>query len=93
MSNFFDIEHYKHGKGTAILIKHRLKRKDDLFMCSFGNRLKGRLFFCRKHIDDGEEIWWDDGKIRKAVQTKSERKELEEAIRGLFFGGNAPIGS
>jgi hypothetical protein len=90
MDNFFSIEHYKHGKGTAILIKHRRKTELDLFMCSFGNRMKGRLFFCRKHIDDGEEIWWDDGKIRKITQAGSKRDELEEALKGLFFGGDAP---
>ena len=90
MTNFFDIEHHKHGKGTAILVKHRLKKQNDLFMCSFGNRLEGRLFFCRKHIDDGDEVWWDDGKTRRVVHSRSKRDELEEALRGLFFGGDAP---
>jgi len=88
MSNFFSIEHVKFGKGTAILIKNRLKRKDDLFMCSFGNRLEGRLFYCRKHIDEGEEVWWDDGKVRKVIKVRSKQEELEEALKGFFFGAN-----
>jgi len=87
MSNFYDVEHHKYGKGTAILVKHRLKRDDDLFMCSFKGLKGSRAFYCRKHFDLGDEVWWDDGKVRKVVQKRSERDQLEEALRGFFFGG------
>ena len=83
----FTVEHHKYGIGTAILIKWRHKRKDDLFMCSFKGLKDQRAFYCRKHFDDGEEVWWDDGRVRKTVQKRSERDELEEALKGFFFGG------
>ena len=77
-------EHYQHGIGTAILIKYRRKSKDDLFMCSFG---KVRRFYCRKHLLEGEEIWFSDGKPRKVIKKSNPQKELEEQLRGFFFGG------
>ena len=74
-------EHYQLGIGTAILTKYRKKSKDDLFMCSFRGTYK---FYCRKHFDDGGEIWFSDGKSLKRKQTKSRVEELEEQLRGMF---------
>ncbi len=90
--NIFTVEHSTYGIGTAILIKHRLKSKDDLFMCSFKGLKGSRNFYCRKHFDQGEEVWWYDGKPRKIVSKRNRQDELEEALKGFFFGGN-PIGS
>ena len=84
---FFSVGHETYGKGTAILVKHRHKRCDDLFMCSFKGLKNSRTFYCRKHFDLGEEVWWDDGKPRKIVSKRSKESELEEALRGFFFGG------
>ena len=89
MENSFTVEHYKYGIGTAILIKHRLKRADDLFMCSFRELKGSKTFYCRKHFDEGEEVWWSDGKPRKVVHTDKEKDTLEEAFRTLF-GGRQP---
>ena len=92
MDNIFTIEHHQYGIGTAILTKHRRKPEDDLFMCSFKG-LKGvRTFYCRKHFDAAEEVWWSNGKPKKRVKTRSKQDELEDALRGFFAGGN-PIGS
>tara|TARA_R100000152_G_C6643517_1_gene87342 strand:- start:7 stop:303 length:297 start_codon:yes stop_codon:yes gene_type:complete len=86
--NFFTVEHHKYGIGTAILVKHRLKSKDDLFMCSFKGLKGSRTFYCRKHFDEGEEVWWyDENKPRKIQPQKSRQEELEEALKGFFFGG------
>ena len=83
MDNFFTVEHYKHGIGTAILIKNRRQRPDDLFMCSFKGT-KDRYFFCRKHIDEGDEVWWSDGKPKKVIKRKDKTPSLEEAFRSIF---------
>ena len=88
---FFTVEHHKYGIGTAILIKWRLKRQDDLFMCSFKGLKGSRTFYCRKHFDAGEEVWWSDGKPRKIVSKRTKQDELEEALKGFFFGGDQPI--
>lgn len=82
MSNSFIVEHYKHGIGTAILIKNRRRSPDDLFMCSFKGA--NRMFLCRKHIDEGEEVWWSTGKIRKVNKRNAKRSNLEDAFRSLF---------
>ena len=92
-SNFFTVEHHQYGIGTAILIKHRLPNKQDLFMCSFKGLKGSRTFYCRKHFDEGEEVWWSDGKPRKRVRTRSKQDELEDALKGFFFGGDQPINS
>ena len=92
MEKYFTVEHYKYGIGTAILIKHRRKRQDDLFMCSFKDLKGQRSFYCRKHFDEGDEVWWSDGTPRKRRKTKSRQEELEDAIRGFFVGGQ-PINS
>tara|TARA_R100000278_G_scaffold44409_1_gene38716 strand:+ start:70 stop:345 length:276 start_codon:yes stop_codon:yes gene_type:complete len=89
MSNSFTIEHYKYGIGTAILIKRRRKAPEDLFMCSFKDT-KERYFFCRKHIDEGDEVWWSDGKPRKIGNRKKKTPTLDEALRTLF-GGDQPM--
>ena len=86
MSNFFSIEHIKYGKGTAILIKHRLNTKDDLFMCSFGNRLDGRLFYCRRHLEEAEEVWFAGTKVVRKTVKRRNTDQLEDAIRNIFFG-------
>jgi len=91
--NFFTVEHHLYGLGTAILVKHRLKTTDDLFMCSFRGLKGSRTFYCRKHFDLGEEVWWSDGKPRKRVAKRSKQDELEEALKGFFFGGDEPINS
>ena len=83
MDNFFTVEHYKYGIGTAILIKNRRKRTDDLFMCSFKG-VKSRYFFCRKHIDEGDEVWWSDGRPRKDFKRRANKPTLEDAFRSLF---------
>ena len=89
--NFFTIEHYKYGIGTAILIKHRRKRPDDLFMCSF-KELKGqKLFYCRKNFDEAEEVWWSDGKPRIIADDGSPNTTLEDTFKALFGGGSTPI--
>ena len=90
---FFTVEHHAYGIGTAILIKWRLKRKDDLFMCSFKGLKGQRAFYCRKHFDEGEEVWWSDGTPRKRTKLRSKQEELEEALKGFFFGGDQPINS
>tara|TARA_Y100000114_G_C11535664_1_gene220151 strand:- start:5 stop:280 length:276 start_codon:yes stop_codon:yes gene_type:complete len=87
MSNIFTVEHYKHGIGTAILIKNRRNRPEDLFMCSFKGT-KDRFFFCRKHIDEGEELWWSDGKVRKVRKQRKDSPSLEDAFRSLFGSGD-----
>ena len=92
MDNFFTVEHHAYGIGTAILVKHRLKRKDDLFMCSFKGLKQGRAFYCRKHFDEGEEVWWSDGIPKKRAKPRSKQDELEEVLKGFFFGGD-PINS
>jgi len=90
--NFFTIEHYKYGIGTAILIKHRRKRPDDLFMCSF-KELKGqKLFYCRKDFDEAEEVWWNsDGKPRVIANDSNKDTTLEDTFKALFGGGISPI--
>jgi len=88
----FTVEHHKYGIGTAILIKWRHKRSDDLFMCSFKGLKGSRTFYCRKHFDEGEEVWWSNGTPLKRVKSHSKQDDLEEALKGFFFGGN-PIGS
>jgi len=82
MSNSFIVEHYKHGIGTAILIKNRRQSPDDLFMCSFKG--SNRMFLCRKHIDEGEEVWWSNGKPRKTTRRHAKRSSLEDAFHSLF---------
>mgnify|MGYP003123207365 CR=1 FL=1 len=74
-------EHHALGIGTAILIKYRRDRKDDLFMCSFRGTYH---FYCRKHFDLGEEIWFYDGKPRKKIRRKTRAEELEEQLRDFF---------
>ena len=88
METSFTVEHHQYGIGTAILIKHRRPSRDDLFMCSFKG-LKGnkRTFYCRKHFDEGEEVWWSDGTPRKRVATRRKPEDLEEVLRTLFSGG------
>ena len=86
MDNSFTVEHYKHGIGVAILIKNRKQQSDDLFMCSFKNA-KGRHFFCRKHIDEGEDIWWSDGKPKKITRRKVDKSSLDNALGGIFGSG------
>ena len=83
MSNIFTVEHYKHGIGTAILIKNRRNRPEDLFMCSFKGT-EDRFFFCRKHIDEGDEVWWSDGKPRKTIKRRDKNPSLEDAFRSIF---------
>ena len=83
MNNFFTVEHYKYGIGTAILIKNRRNRPEDLFMCSFKGK-KERYFFCRKHIDEGDEVWWSDGKTRKTIKRGDKTPTLEDAFRSIF---------
>ena len=92
MDNSFTVEHIQYGIGTAILTKYRRKSGDDLFMCSFKGLKGQRTFYCRKHFDDGEEVWWSDGKPRKRRKTVSKQDELEQALRGFFAGGQ-PINS
>ena len=92
MDNSFTVEHHQYGIGTAILIKYRRDSKCDLFMCSFKGLKGQRTFYCRKHFDDGEEVWWSDGKPRKRSRVKSRQDELEEALKGFFAGGQ-PINS
>tara|TARA_B100001094_G_C18183498_1_gene802311 strand:- start:1280 stop:1555 length:276 start_codon:yes stop_codon:yes gene_type:complete len=89
MDNFFTVEHYKHGIGTAILIKNRRQRPDDLFMCSFKGK-KERYFFCRKHIDEGDEVWWSDGKPKNLIDRRKNKPSLDEALKTLF-GGDLPM--
>jgi hypothetical protein len=88
--NCLSIEHIKYGYGTAILVKHRLKRKDDLFMCSFGDRLEGRLFYCRKHFDEAEEVWIFGTKTKLNVNRRKNGEQLEQALRNIFFGSEPP---
>lgn len=83
MKNIFTVEHHKYGMGTAILIKNRRRSPDDLFMCTFSGA-KSRYFFCRKHIDEGDELWWSDGKPRKVIKRASSGSGLEDAFRSLF---------
>jgi len=79
---FKTCEHFQYGIGTAILIKHRRKTRDDLFMCSFG---KIKTFYCRKHFDVDGEIWFSDGKKRKITQNvKSRAEEIEDQLRAIF---------
>ena len=91
MDNYFTVEHRTYGIGSALLVKHRRKEKDDLFMCSFKS-LKGKTFYCRKHIDDSEDIWWSDGKTRKTDRRRSRTSEIEEQVKSFFSGGQ-PINS
>tara|TARA_R110002074_G_scaffold364363_1_gene537826 strand:+ start:869 stop:1150 length:282 start_codon:yes stop_codon:yes gene_type:complete len=93
MSNSFIVEHIDYGIGTAILTKERRDKRLDLFMCSFRGLKKQRTFYCRKHFDAGEEVWWSDGKPRKAVRRRSKQEELEDALRGFFSSGGQPINS
>jgi hypothetical protein len=88
----FTCEHHKYGIGTAILIKHRKDQRLDLFMCSFKGLGKQRTFYCRKHFELEEEIWWSDGTPRKRVKIPTKSDELEEQLKSFFFGGN-PINS
>jgi hypothetical protein len=92
METSFTVEHHQYGIGTAILVKSRRLSKDDLFMCSFKG-LKGakRVFYCRKHFDEGEEVWWYDGKPRKIKPAPRKNDKLEEVLRNLFTGDDAPI--
>ena len=90
-NNFFTVEHHQYGIGTAILVKHRHPSKDDLFMCSFKGLKGTRAFYCRKHFDEGDEVWWyDENRPKKTAKKRSKQMDLEEALRGLFFGGDAP---
>ena len=76
MNNIFSVIHSVYGLGTAILIKHRRKPELDLFMCSFKGLEGKKEFYCRKHIDEGSEVWWDDGRRSRKKKTKERRKPL-----------------
>ena len=84
--NHYTVEHAQYGRGSAILIKQRLKSTDDLFMCSFP-ALKGKTFYCRKHFDRGGEIWFvnENEPVRK--RKRSQTEDLEEQLRSFFFSG------
>ena len=57
--NIFTVEHSTYGIGTAILNKTQIKiQRTILFMCSFRGLKGSRNFYCRKHFDQGEEVWW-----------------------------------
>jgi len=82
--NHYTIEHYKLGRGSAILTKHRLKDKDDLFMCRFG---KITTFYCRKHFNEATEVWFADPKKPTRRRVKSDTEKLEEQLKSFFFTG------
>ena len=88
--NHYTVEHTTHGRGGAILVKHRPKPKDDLFMCSF-TTLKGKTFYCRKHFDRAGEIWFvnENEPLRKRSKKQSKADELEEQLRQFFFSAQS----
>ncbi len=91
-TRIFTIEHIQYGIGTAILTKYRRDSKLDLFMCSFKGLKGQRSFYCRKHFDEGDEVWWSNGVPKKRTQTRTRRDDLEEQLRAFFSGGQ-PINS
>tara|TARA_R110000824_G_scaffold8704_3_gene39356 strand:- start:31 stop:309 length:279 start_codon:yes stop_codon:yes gene_type:complete len=92
MENSFTVEHVQYGIGTAILVKHRRKSPEDLFMCSFKGLKGSRTFYCRKHFDIGDEVWWSNGVPKKRTKVRSKADELEEVLKG-FFVGSQPTNS
>ena len=79
--NHYTVEHYKLGRGYAILTKHRLRKKDDLFMCCF----KGQYtFYCRKHFDLKDEVWFADPKAKVKKPRRSKKEEMEEQLKSFF---------
>jgi len=84
MDNYFTVEHYKLGRGGAILTKQSHKPEWDRFMCSFGQEKK---FYLRKHFHVDGEVWFVDENEpprKKRKKVKSEAEMLEDMI-GAFF--------
>ena len=79
--NHYSIEHHKYGRGFAILTKYRRKDRNDLFMCRFG---KTTTFYCRKHFELANEVWFADPVAPRRKRKKSREEILEEQLRGFF---------
>ena len=82
--NHYTVEHYKLGRGGAILTKQSHKPQWDRFMCSFGNE---RKFYLRKHFHSDGEIWFVDPNAPvkpRRKRKKTEAEALEEQLRQFF---------
>jgi len=84
--NHYTVEHHRLGRGYAILTKHRLRKKDDLFMCCFQGLY---LFYCRKTFLLGEEVWFADPKVKTKRRRASKTEELEEQLKSFFSNASS----